>query len=318
MDIRRLESFCRVFELRSFSKAADDLFLSQPTVSSHIASLEDELSCRLFDRIGRQILPTQAGIILYSYASRIIEHIGRAVSDIHLLNNRVVGRLVLGGSTIPSHYLLPQVLKRYREAYPEVEITVHTADSCAIEERLLEGEVDVGVIGASAAFPELEYRPVLQDELLLLSSRHLCPEGATADPETLCRLPWIIREKGSGTRKAMEKGLEQLGIRIGDLRIVLTAHTTEAVMQAIINGMGVSITSRLAASEAMARHEVLDIRAPELDLRRVFYTVTHRQRAPYPASSRFVDMLQALSGTLFHSSGFSVGAASDQEPLTNT
>lgn len=295
MDVKRLESFCRVFELKSFSKAAAELFLSQPTVSSHIASLEEELSCQLFDRIGRYIHPTQAGTILYGYASHIIEHIERAVSEIHVLHNRVVGRLGLGASTIPSHYLLPQVLKRFSDRYREVTIVLHTGDSESIEERILNGELDIGVIGGSQAFAELAYTPVLKDELRVLARQDLCPNGGTMDRDRLCRLPWIVREKGSGTRKAMEAGLAHLGLSFDDLHTVITVHTTEAVMQSIKAGLGISITSMLVASESLTRGEVCEIQVPDLHLDRRFYAVTHRHRQQYPAASRFMDTLAGMT-----------------------
>lgn len=286
-----MESFCQVYELRSFSKAANELFLSQPTVSSHIAALESELGSSLFDRMGREILPTQAGRMLYSYARDLILMVNKVISEINLLQGNVVGDLHIGGSTIPGHYFLPDILSRYKKLSPQVRIKMDISDSKDIEERILAGYLDVGVIGAKEDYPEIEYKTVMQDELVILGKPNWLTPKKTMALKELKNLPWILREKGSGTRKALESALAKVNLKLEDLRLEAYVHSTEGIIKCVQSGMGVSITSKLAAQEHLARGDLVRAEVPELTLKRFFYAIYHKQRELFPACKSFLQIL---------------------------
>jgi len=293
MDISRLQTFCRVYELRSFSRAAAELYLSQPTVSSHIAALEVELGSSLFDRIGRTILPTQAGKILYGHAREVHDKLKMAKSEIAALQHRVTGELCLGGSTIPGHYLLPEALSRFKGMYPEVDIKLEIGDSSAIQERVALGSLDLGIIGAEASHPDLSSEPLMADHLIILGQASFFRlSDDSVDREELCTIPWIIRERGSGTRSALELGLSGMGLRLEDLTIAAVVHSTEAMLRCVQSGLGISLTSFLAARELKDRPELKLIYPPGQSFQRTFSILRHRQRTLYPASERFIPFLR--------------------------
>jgi DNA-binding transcriptional LysR family regulator len=310
MDIKRLESFCRVFELQSFSRAASDLLMSQPTISAHIAALESELGVALFDRLGRSVLPTRAGSILYGHARQLIEDLKKAVSEIHLLQGRVSGSLHLGGSTIPAQYFLPDIMHRFKTAYPEVRLQLEIGDSAEIAELVGNGRLDLGVIGAKPDNPELEHSRVMRDELVLIGPSQLLDGlGRKAGSKALSELPWILREKGSGTRKALENGLEKQGMKVEDLRVAAVVHGTEAVLQCVRAGMGVSVTSLLAAKSLHEPHVVSTPLDDSLQLQRSFYAVYHKHRTMFPASQTFLRHLLGQAGPAQATAGDREGAA---------
>jgi DNA-binding transcriptional LysR family regulator len=293
MDIHRLQTFCRVFELQSFSKAAQDLYLAQPTISSHIASLEKELGIPLFDRLGRAVLPTQGGTILYKHARKLIDLLQSTISEIHLLQGRVAGDLKIGGSTIPGHYLLPDTLHAFKERYPEVTLELRISDSQAIEEGVLNGELDIGVIGSPGLTPDVQGLPVMRDELVLIGTeRFVGPKGQGLKAQDLPSVPWVLREKGSGTRRAMEDGLQSIGLTVQHLDVAIVVTSTQSMLSCVRAGMGVSVTSRLAFSESLERQsDVFPASIPEMRLDRTFHAVYHARRQMFPVARAFLDLL---------------------------
>jgi DNA-binding transcriptional LysR family regulator len=293
MDFRRLEAFCKVYELKSFSKAGQDLFLSQPTISAHIASLEEQLGIPLFDRVGRGILATQAGDVLYGHAQRIFKDVAQAHAEIQLLTNIVAGDLPIGGSTIPANYLLPFLLAEFTREFPEVKIRLSVGDTAKILEEVLSGKLIVGVVGAEEEHRDLVYLPILKDELVVLAPRGMAPAGGGGTaPERLLELPWVLREKGSGTRKAMEEAFSGLGIDLRRLNSSIQVESTGAVLRCIQAGLGLSVTSRLAASPEIERGELIVVEVRGLELKRSFYAVHHKQRRFFPAATRFIEFLK--------------------------
>jgi DNA-binding transcriptional LysR family regulator len=294
MDLRRLEAFCKVYELKSFSKAGQDLYLSQPTISAHIAALEEELGVPLFDRVGRGILSTQAGDILHRHARNIFEAVAQAEAEIQLLMNKVGGDLAIGGSTIPANYVLPYLLAEFTRECPDVRIHLSVGDSAEIVEQVLSWQLLVGVVGAREDHRDLTYLPMFKDELVVVAPPEKLDSGhMIEDVEQLLSFPWVLREKGSGTRKAMEEALTGLGMDIRRLKTAIQVQSTGAVIRCVQAGLGLSVTSRLAASAEIERGDVSVITVKALELRRHFYAVHHRQRKFFPAATRFIAYLKA-------------------------
>ncbi len=296
MDFRRLEAFCKVYELKSFSKAGEALFLSQPTISAHIASLEKDMMVKLFDRMGRSILPTAAADILYQHARAAFSSIETAKAEIKLLQDRVSGALAIGGSTIPAHWLLPEVLAAFIRRYPDVKLHVHVGDSKEISDLVLSGELMVGVVGAQEDNPELLYTPILKDELVIIASPQDSgtmdiSRGVSVSIADLLKLKWVMREPGSGTRHAFESGLAEQGIDARQLSTSIVVESTQAVLHCVKAGLGVSITSRLVAAEDIERGALTIVKCPELSMPRNFYSVYQRRRYMFPAVRYFIEFL---------------------------
>ncbi|KHK03235.1 selenium metabolism-associated LysR family transcriptional regulator [Desulfovibrio sp. TomC] len=290
MDVRRLHAFAKVYELRSFSRAGEELLLSQPTISAHISALEDELDTQLFDRLGRTVLPTQAGDVLYRYCTTIFTQLDHAKADIMALSQRVAGELVIGGSTIPAHYIIPRLIARYAAAYPEVRLDLTGGDTSEIAQKVAEGTVHVGIIGAPAPYPELVSLPFLDDSLVLVAPTNLPPVSLDGPgwQDRLSQLPWIMREQGSGTRQTLDAALARAGIEMRMIAPVLVVHTSLAVLECVEAGLGVAAVSTLAARSYLERGGVVGLDVPGLDMRRSFYVVHHGKRYLFPALRYFL------------------------------
>ncbi len=309
MDFRRLEAFCKVYEQESFSKAASELFLSQPTVSSHVSSLERELKVRLFDRLGREIQATPAGDVLYRYAREAFRNLDQAAAEIQNLQDRVAGELVVGGSTIPANYLLPQLFGKFRSRYAEVNITLSVGDSRRITERVSAGDLLLGVVGAEINAPDCAFVPLMEDDILIVGAPSLVDAVRTPRQEagaamvipleTLREMPWIMRESGSGTRVSFEGILAARGLSLRELRASVAVEGVQAALACAVAGLGVTMMSRLAAGPLLADGRLRVLTAPELGvMRRQFYCVYHERRHYFPAARYFIAFLKEECGQL--------------------
>ncbi|WP_272700299.1 selenium metabolism-associated LysR family transcriptional regulator [Desulfovibrio sp. Fe33] len=290
MDIRKLEAFCKVYELQSFSKAGEAMFLSQPTISSHVANLEDELGVKLFDRLGRKIMPTQAGNVLYESMVSVFRSLDRAKAAIEVLRDRVVGELQVGCSTIPSHSILPELLKSFSAKFPEVSFIVHTADSCEVIKRVASGDWPVGIVGKRPEEDELTATLLARDETILVASPDAPWLPAEREPSLgrLVELPWVMRVKGSATRMVLEDALKSAGYSLQDLNVRCRVEGTCESLAHAVHGVGVCFTSKLAAQSLLDSGEVVRINAPALEGRREFYLIHHGGRYMFPALKAFV------------------------------
>lgn len=293
MDIRRLEAFAKVYELRSFSRAGQELFLSQPTISAHVSALEAELEVSLFDRLGRTILPTQAAEVLYRHAQDVFSSVASARAEIQLLQERVAGDLAVGGSTIPAHHVLPSLLSRFCKRYPEVRIDLRVGDSLGIIQRLAAGEELVALVGAAGAQQDIVFEPVLRDELVIVAGADGgYPPHGTIAPGELPAQPWVMRESGSGTRRAFEQGVRELGVDDRTLRVVMSVESTQAALASVRAGLGITVTSRLAARDLLERGELVELSVPGLDMPRNFYLAYHARRHQFPVTRYFIEFIK--------------------------
>ncbi len=298
MDFRRLEAFSKVYELKSFSKAGESLYLSQPTISAHVSALEKDLGIRLFDRLGRVVLPTVAGDILYRHVQEAFQSLENAKAEIQLLQDKVAGRLVLGASTIPAHYFLPQMLRGFLGQYPDVSVELRVGDTESVTRGVLEGEYIVGVVGDLDESLDLTFAPLFKDELVVIAPPDLAPEEGAKDLATLLERPWVMRELGSGTRNAFERALVEAGRDVRSVKTAVVVDSTQAVLRCVQAGLGLSITSRLAARQALERGELREIPVPELSLRRSFFCVYRERRFFFPSVRYFIDHLVKESRAL--------------------
>jgi DNA-binding transcriptional LysR family regulator len=291
MDIRKLEAFCKVYELQSFSRAGEAMFLSQPTISSHVANLEDELGVKLFDRLGRKIMPTQAGDVLYESMVTIFRNLDRAKAAIEVLRDRVVGELQVGCSTIPSHSILPELLKSFSAKYPEVSFVVHTGDSSEVIKRVSSGDWPVGIVGKRPEEDELTAKLLARDETILVASPNApwLPSADEPAMDDLVKLPWIMRIQGSATRMVLENALNKAGYSLQSLNIRCKVEGTCESLAHAVHGVGLCFTSKLAAQPLLDSGEVVRIKVPALEGRREFYLIHHSGRYMFPALKAFVE-----------------------------
>lgn len=294
MDLWQLAVFCRVVELKSFSRAARAVHISQPTVSGHVKELEERCGVRLIDRLGREALPTQAGRILYDYAQRLLALREEAQTALAQLQGKVCGSLLLGGSTIPGNYILPALIGRFHRRHPQVRVSLAVADTAAITAEVAAGRLELAVVGAASERHQIVQEKLIEDRLrLIVPAGHRFAGRRSVRPEELAGEPFLVRERGSGTLDAVRASLRGAGVEIDEMNIAAELGSTEAVRQAIKAGCGVSILSTLAVSEELARGGLFALEIEGVALARSFYLTRHRRRSLSPLAATFVGLLRA-------------------------
>jgi DNA-binding transcriptional LysR family regulator len=294
MDIHRLEVFCKVVEMRSFTKAADIVFLTQPTVSEHLRALEEMVGEKLVDRLGREVLPTPAGKILYQYARDIIRLRNEAIQAIARYKGNLAGHLTIGASTIPGTYILPPFIGAFKTRHPAIQITLHIADSAGVIDRVIDGSLESGLIGARWDDRRIILEEMFSDELVLVVyPEHPWAERRAVEIEELADQPFVLRERGSGTRRVMVQALEAHGFNPSRLRVVAEMGSTEAVRQGIKARIGISILSSHAVVEDIQRGTLLKLPINGLSIDRSFYLVQRKNRQSSPLCAAFLNYLRS-------------------------
>jgi DNA-binding transcriptional LysR family regulator len=293
IDFRHLETFCRVADLKSFSKAADDLFLTQPTVSGHILSLEHSLSLRLFDRTGREVRLTKAGEVFLRYASKILSSRKDLLNALSEFSQGITGELSLGASTIPGEYLLPKLMGIFKKEHPHFTLSLKIGDTKGVVQSVLQGDVELGMIGGKLNHHSLHYEKYEEDEIIVLApSGHPLTKKKKADLTDLLKEPWIIREEGSGTQMAVEKALRKKGMSLKQFNVVMEMGSTSAVKEGVKAGLGLAFISKRAVEEELEQGLFSRIHIEEIDpISRQFYIVSHRGRTLSPIGMEFLRFL---------------------------
>lgn len=253
MNLKQLEAFVQVSESGSFSKAAKELFLTQPTISAHISSLEKELNVRLFIRNTKEVSLSDDGKDLYRYAKQITD-LEKAIEERFYMDSDDGKHFItIAASTIPAQYLLPKVLMCYRERYPKEQIKIMETDSSEVVTQVVDHMVDVGFTGTVLEKKHCKYIPFYKDELAVIApdtpEYRILKEQNRDDIDWIKRKPLILREEGSGTRKEAEKQLKNAGIFMEDLDIVASIANQETIKKSVKQGMGITVLSRLAAED---------------------------------------------------------------------
>lgn len=301
MDIHRLEVFCKVVDLQSFTKAAEASFLTQPTVSEHIRALEETLDEKLVDRLGREVLPTPAGKILYRYARNIIALRDEAIQALDRYKGKLSGHLLIGASTIPGTYILPEIVGKFKTQHPSIQITIKISGSGEVIERIRDGALEIGMIGARMTDRRVVLQEVFSDELVLtVFPDHPWARRKSIRLDELEGEPFIMREKGSGTRMVMHQVLEAHGFDPGGLNGVAEMGSTEAVRQGIKARIGISILSSQAVVEDVQRNTLVTVELEGVRFLRPFYLVQRKNRQISPLGNAFLTFLRSVAAERNH------------------
>jgi DNA-binding transcriptional LysR family regulator len=288
MDFHRLEVFLKVFQKKSFSKAGETLYLTQPTVSEHIRLLEEDLGLVLFDRQGKEATPTRAGQLLHQYATQLMALRKESLRAMEQFRDKGRGDLLVGGSNIPGQYLLPPLLGRFKALYPRIRLRLLVGDTRNISDNLLQGVIELGCVGAQIDHRQINTEFLTTDEMIcVISADHFGETKKKLGPEELVRLPFILREKGSGTRLAVEQALKKIGLELKDLQVVAEIGSNEAVRQGVKSGLGASIISRRAVVEDLEQKRMQELKIKKLPLNRNFYLISLKQRILSPLAEEF-------------------------------
>lgn len=294
IDFRHLETFCRIADLKSFSKAADDLFLTQPTVSGHILSLEQSLSLRLFDRTSREVRLTKAGEVFLKYASKILSFRKDLMNALSEFSQGIRGELSLGASTIPGEYLLPKLMGDFKRGHPHFVISLKIADTKEIVQYVLQDMVEFGVIGARLNHPSLHFEKYQEDEIIIVAPPdHPMTRKKRVNVEELLKVPWIIREEGSGTQMAVEKALRKKGKSLKQFNVVMEMGSTSSVKEGVKAKLGLAFISRRATEEELHQGFLSRIDVEGIEpISRQIYIATRPGRTLSPIGMEFLRFLK--------------------------
>jgi DNA-binding transcriptional LysR family regulator len=283
MDIRQLEVFTKVFENQSFSRAAQQLGLSQPTVSTHIQHLEDILGKKLFDRLGRRVIPTQEAKILYRHAVEILRKRDEALAELLSLDGSASsGTVRVAASNIPGDYLIPHALNRLKELLPEVVFLVEIFDSNRVVKLLKENlpNYDLGFIGLEVSDPKLELKKIHDDEIVLIAPPYFKKERI--EIKELLELPLLFREEDSGTRKTVENAVKKAGLKVSSLKVIAYLGSNTAIKEAVKRGAGFGLVSKYSVQDEVECGKVKVVRVDGLTIKRCFFAVKRKDITPIP------------------------------------
>ena len=292
IKIPHLETFAKAAELASFTRAAESLCVTQAAVSQHIRALELELGVALFHRHGGRVVLSDAGRRLYDYAQRILalhaearRELGRAIE--------VSGELRLGASTVPAEHFLPRLLAQFRQLHPKVHVLAEVGDSEAVLTWVKGSKAELALVGTRLAADWADYRVFASDRLTLVCPPdHPFSTQPEVSLEELRSEPLVLREKGSGTRACFERALQAKGASLEGFQVVLELGSNEAIKDAIMRGLGLSVLSVHVVARELVAGTLKESLIEDLDLTRELYVVVDRRRPLAAAARAFFAFLQ--------------------------
>lgn len=291
MNFRQLEVFVGIVKHGSFTRAANALYLTQPTVSTHIDLLEEELGVLLFERQGREVLLTEAGRLFYPYAADILSLRDKVIDAVNRYKEQIAGSITVASSTTPGNYLLPRLIKPFCTEYADVRFKIAISNSAKVLDAVRDYQADIGLVGLTAKDKQLEFVPVCQDKMVVIaSSAYPCSGGNKALSVAQIKAEnLIIRSPGSATRQVLERALNEIGQSLSDLNVIMEVDSLEAIKNFVKYGAGISIVPSIS----VCPEEPLKVFSlAGLKICRTFYLVYHRKRVLSPAVKEFVKYVQ--------------------------
>ena len=277
MEFRQLESFCAVVRYQSFTKAAEKLYISQPTISTHIRMLEQEFNSRLIIRTTKNIEITPHGKELFACAQKIFTLKNDLIQKWSEENKKIIR---IGASTIPADYILPEVLPLFCQKYPDIQLHIHQNDSGNILQSILNGKFTIGMVGMKSFEKELDFVPFFHDEIVMITPKqekflHFAQKAFNQDDliSLLKKETIILSEQGSGSKKRLESYFEQINLSEKSLNIIARLNDQESIKKLVASGLGISFISAKAITDA---DNLLTIKLPENNLTRSLYFAYHK------------------------------------------
>ncbi len=289
MDFRQIEAFVNVVKHRSFSKAADATYLTQPTVSAHINTLERELQMQLIDRSRKEALPTAEGRLFYDYALSMLNTREQAVYSLQNFSLNINGIIEIQTSSIPGEYMVPGLMAAFKKEYPAVKFYLDQSDTDEVVGNLLEHKGEIGFTGGKRE-AGLTYKSLVRDKAVLITPDNddfRKKIGTAVRLKDLVEEPFVMREQGSATRGNLEEKLEAQGISPASMTIAARMNSMEAIKQAVAGGIGVSIISEIAADRKRSDRGYLVFELEDYHTEREFYLVYNSKVTLSPTAETF-------------------------------
>jgi DNA-binding transcriptional LysR family regulator len=301
MNLNLFRTYVRVVETQNLSRTAEEFELSQPAITKQIQALEDMYGVLLLERSGRKLKTTEAGEVLYECAREIIKVIERTDKAMEEVAESRKGSLYLGASTIPGQYILPYIIKNFKDKMPYISISMDIADTERIVNRVADREIDIGIVGGWTNNRKIDGYQWLEDELVLIvPDSHKLAVSQKSDVKAKVKIAelvhekWIFREKGSGTRRAAEELLLSNGIKKDNLNVFLEAGSTEAVLAAVETGMGIAIVSSWAISRLDTHRKIRSLTIDDENARRFLYIIYPKQKTRRKSVDAFLEYIKKL------------------------
>ncbi len=288
MEVRDLQVFISVAKHLNYTRAGEEVHLSQPSVSVRIKQLESELGVKLFEQLGKKVALTEAGQLLVPYANRVIRAVEDARHAIEELQGLDRGSLRIGASTTPGMYISPRTIARFKELHPRIAVHLGIRDTREIEDGVIRNEYDFGFVGGHLARDEVDVRRWLTDELVLIvPTTHRLASKKIVKRDDLAKERFIGRESGSATRATVADRLKEWEIQ---LETVMEMENPESVKKAVQSGLGIAFISRFAVETELKARALAAVRIQELSISRELKIVYRRDKHLSRAARAFIEM----------------------------
>lgn len=306
MNLSYFETFLQVAKLKSFSRAAETLKLTQPAVSFQIHALEKAYQEVFFDRSGQNIKLTEAGEIFFQHAEEILNSNELLVEKLGELRDLVRGKLEIGASNIPGEYILPRLLGDFKRTFPEVTLRLKIFDTREVISRLLSHKINIGFCGAESKKVPLIYEEFAIDELVIaMPPTHPLTNKKNLRLSDIVKHPLVMREEGSGTKKVFLETLDEKGIKEEDLNIAIELGSTQSVLSAVSSGVGITPVSYFAVIDHVDAGTIVSRKVSDLDLSRPLYVAYNEKTPLNKAQVAFLDFIKNRKDALMKKpSGF--------------
>ncbi|PXY39395.1 LysR family transcriptional regulator [Flavobacterium cheongpyeongense] len=274
MDFR-LKVFYTVALRLNFTKAATELYITQPAVSKHIQELEETYKTKLFERNGSKIALTPAGKILLQHTKNIFEIYREIDFEMSSFRNERQGLLRLGSSTTISQYIISPVLARFHQKQQDIKVNLLNGNTEQIENALINKEIEIGIVEGQSKNQSIKYVPFIKDELVLVcNTQNPLVKQNEISLEDLKSMKFITRERGSGTLEVIEYTLKQVGVKLTDLQIEMQLGSTESIKSYLLNSDCFAFMSIHAVGKELKNNELIVLDVEGLSIERYFYIIT--------------------------------------------
>ncbi|MCL2856482.1 MAG: selenium metabolism-associated LysR family transcriptional regulator [Oscillospiraceae bacterium] len=295
MDFKQIEAYVKVVEFASFSKAAEAIFLSQPSVSIYVSALEKELGQALINRTTKGVSPTLAGKIFYENAKEILALKHNTIERIRNLAGNLSGEISILASTVPSQYILPEILARFSKIYPDISFNVRQGDTLKVSRGIAAQEAEIGFSGGIIESDKCSFREFMSEEIIFIApyqKEFLEPREHSLE-ELLYKHPFVSRESGSGTKSEYENFFASQGVDLSQVNSSASFDNTQSIINAVISGLGVSVVSEFAARAFIAQNMIVPLKLKAKLPQRKFCYVLKKNFSHSHLVDLFVEFLNA-------------------------
>lgn len=280
MRLEYIKSFISVVNYRSFSLAAQNMFLSQPTISTHIKQLENELGVQLLVRSTKDVILSEAGLTFYPYAVRLLETENEAIVSLEAKESQISGTVSIASSSVPGNYVLPYFFAEVRGLFPDISFKVSEGDSVKVIQEVRHFDAEIGVGSIRSTNDKCNCEPLFQDEIVLITpntEKYRAMNGKFPN-EQFKNERFVLRESGSGTKMASENMERSLKLDLNNVKVAAQFESSEMVRRAVEAGVGIAFISRLAVRNIKVENKLLEFRFENVNSRRQLYVLCHKDR----------------------------------------